>query len=212
MKIRINYAKSMQAACKLTVIVVLSLFLCACTGKEKEEVSLEQLLDTSQAVLEESPKEIVMEASDLYIHVCGEVKNPGVYRLDGNSRINDAIAMAGGFTEEAYQLDWNLAGKLEDGMQILVLSMEEAEERNEQQLFLMEQQAEQAAGLVNINEASEEQLCTLSGVGGSKAKSIIQYRETNGDFQCIEDIMKVTGIKDSLFQKIKDEITVGIKK
>ena len=65
-----------------------------------------------------------------------------------------------------------------------------------------------SSSLVNINTAGEDLLCTLSGVGSSRAKSIIAYREQNGAFKKIEDIMNVEGIKDGLFQKIKDSITV----
>ena len=63
-------------------------------------------------------------------------------------------------------------------------------------------------GLVNINTATVEELCSLSGIGESRANAIITYREQNGPFQCIEDIMKVSGIKDKVFEQIKDRITV----
>ena len=109
--------------------------------------------------------------------------------------------MAGGFTKEASQSSLNLAETIADGMQIVILSKEEA-------MAVRNTAEEQAAGLININKASKEQLMTLPGIGASRAEDIIRYREEAGGFQCIEDIMKVSGIKDAAFQKIKDSIAV----
>lgn len=136
-----------------------------------------------------------------YVHVCGEVKIPGVYELPEGSRIFEALEKAGGFTGEASESSLNLAEQIADGMQIVVLSKDEARKA-------AETAAEQANGLVNINRASKEQLMTLPGIGESRAEDILRYREESGGFQKIEDIMKVSGIKDAAFQKIKDSITV----
>lgn len=136
-----------------------------------------------------------------FVHICGEVKNPGVYELPEGSRIFEAVEAAGGLTAQAAESSMNLAEKITDGMQIVILSREEME---------MQESAarETASGLVNINTASREQLMTLPGIGESRADDIIRYREESGGFQTIEDIKKVSGIKDAAFQKIKDSITV----
>lgn len=141
------------------------------------------------------------EPEGIYVHICGEVKNPGVYELPEGSRIFEAVEAAGGFTERAAEASLNLAQMISDGMQIVILSLEEAEEK-------AQAEREQADGIVNINTASKEQLMTLTGIGESRAEDILRYREESGGFQSIEEIMQVPGIKESAYRKIKDSITV----
>ena len=147
-----------------------------------------------------------------FVHICGEVNDPGVYELTAGSRIYEAVEAAGGFTGEAAEDSLNLAQKISDGQQIIILSREEAARRSESQKKepLSGQQAgtDKTPGPVNINTASRELLMTLNGIGESRADDIIRYREESGGFKRIEDIMKVPGIKDAAFQKIKDSITV----
>lgn len=137
----------------------------------------------------------------LYVHVCGQVKNPGVYQLEEGARIYDAVQMAGGLTEEAFEEAVNLAKLITDGEQIRIPDHTEAES-----YYAEEQQTEN--GLVNLNTATKEQLMTLTGIGEAKAKDILAYREEYGGFQTIEEIMKVPGIKEAAFAKIKNEIAV----
>ena len=147
-----------------------------------------------------------------FVHICGEVKNPGVYELPEGSRICEAVEAAGGFTGEAAEDSLNLAQKISDGQQIVILSRVEAVRRakSQEKELLSGQQAgaDKTPGPVNINTASRELLMTLNGIGESRADDIIRYREESGGFKRIEDIMKVPGIKDAAFQKIKDSITV----
>ena len=154
--------------------------------------------------LEEIPeKEIYV------VHICGAVRNPGVYQMNAGSRVYQVIDEAGGLCEDAAGDYLNQADILKDGMKIYVPTKAEAEESGsnnwQSQVIPV---TEDETPLVNINTANEELLCTLSGVGSSRAKSIIAYREKNGVFQKIEDIMNVEGIKEGLFQKIRDSITV----
>lgn len=171
-----------------------------------------QALYEEKAAIVEAPSEDAEETAALealessamsacYVHVCGEVRNPGVYELSEGSRIFEAVEMAGGFTEDAAEESLNLAGMIADGMQVMVLSREEAESA-------AAEKAAENSGIVNLNTATKEQLMTLKGVGESRAEDIIRYREESGGFKKIEDIMKVPGIKDAGFQKIKDSITV----
>lgn len=159
---------------------------------------------------------------EIFVHVCGEVKNPGVYRMEEGDRIYEALEQAGGFTDKAASDFLNMAQILEDGMKLTV--------PDEETVNLIESNQNQgAAGLppagvvtsngsaqtssmqsdkVNINTASKEQLMTLKGIGEARAEDIISYREQSGSFRRIEDIMKVSGIKEAAFQKIKENITV----
>lgn len=135
----------------------------------------------------------------LCVYVCGEVAEPGVVELPEGSRVADALLAAGGFTEAAHREYVNLAAKVTDGQRIYFPGVTEAEEWQE-----AEEQA--ALGLVNINAASSEELCTLPGIGEARAAAIIAYRREYGEFQSIEDIMKVPGIKQAAYEKLKDRI------
>ncbi len=170
-------------------------------------------------------------AIEIAVHVCGCVNNPGVYTLCTGARINDAVAAAGGFTPEADVNYLNLAGFLQDGVKVYVPSVDETKdlERDGSISFdaagggavssgmagadvissgIAGTGADVDDGLVNINTATRDELMTLPGVGESKADAIIKYREENGGFETISQIMNISGIKDGLFNKIKDKIKV----
>ena len=188
-----------------------ALFLCVIlTGCEMNKtLSLEEaLLQNGQA--EVVPAETGMisgveETKDspqkLVVYVCGSVNVPGVYELPLGSRIVAAVEAAGGFTLDAATEAINLAEPLQDGMQVKVPSVHEAAEAN-----LLQERAKQ--GLVNINKATEEELCTLPGIGQSKAVAIMKYREENGPFQHTEDMKNVPGIGENLFSQIEDRIYI----
>lgn len=135
------------------------------------------------------------EKGFIRVYVCGAVASPGVVEVPQGSRVEDALLAAGGFTEAAGREAVNLADWIRDG-QMLYFPTEE-----EQQA-----QRESGDGLVNINTADAAQLCTLPGIGESRAADIIAYREKNGGFASCEDIMKVPGIKTSVYEKIRDKI------
>ena len=168
--------------------------------------------DASLAGTKKAAAVSATEAMDpaFVVHVCGEVANPGIYELPAGSRIYEAVKAAGGFTENAAEESVNLASPIEDGVQIRIYSKEEAETlaAGAAPFDGFEASGEGKEPVVNLNTATKEELMTLSGIGESRAEDIIRYREENGGFQNIEDIMKVSGIKDAAFQKIKDRITV----
>lgn len=141
----------------------------------------------------------VSEAAEIRVYVCGAVEKPGVVSLSEGSRAEDALAAAGGFSEDARRDYVNLAEWVTDGQKLYFPTLEEAES-------LMVQ--ESGNGLVNINTADVDTLCTLPGIGESRAKDIIAYREAHGAFESCEDIMQVSGIKNSVYSKISDMITV----
>ncbi|MBO5336230.1 MAG: helix-hairpin-helix domain-containing protein [Lachnospiraceae bacterium] len=153
----------------------------------------------------------------IYVHVCGAVVSPGVVELPRGSRVETALLAAGGFAESAAEDYVNLASKVEDGQQLYFPTIEEVEallSGNGGLLSGMEsgkqggQDAAQESGKVNINTADVSLLCTLPGIGEARAQDIITYREEHGAFQRIEDIMQVSGIKQSAFEKISDRIMV----
>ena len=118
------------------------------------------------------------------------------------SRVKDVIELAGGLTSDSDTSNINLAKIIEDEMVININSVNDNSGNN------YSMNSNNLSDLININTASLEQLMTLSGIGESKAKSIISYREENGNFKAVEDITKVSGIGQALYEKIKDYITV----
>ncbi|MDO4803687.1 MAG: helix-hairpin-helix domain-containing protein [Lachnospiraceae bacterium] len=179
--------------------------------------------------------------SQIYVDVCGAVNAPGVVTVAVGARVFEAIAGAGGLSEDADARYINQARILTDGEQVYIPTKEEttakegtlsvgaavgpgagsdtanapgAAEFQDGGLGAAGGQASENAGLnaegkVNINTADSATLQTLNGIGQTRAEAIILYRETNGAFETIEDIMKVPGIKNAMFDKIKDQITVS---
>lgn len=166
--------------------------------REKEEVS-------------SGKTEKDQETEWIYVDVCGAVRTPGVYKLPAGSRIFQAIEMAGGISGEAMVESVNQAGILEDGQQIRIYTKKEAEEFNKEQALTEKNSTLPGGekGKVNINQADKSALMTLTGIGETRAEAILAYREANGGFSAIEDLMQVEGIKAKTYEKLKDEITVN---
>ena len=147
----------------------------------------------------------------IYIDIKGAIKKPGVYKLEENSRIIDAINISGGLLKTANTTYTNLSKILNDSEVIKIYTNEEVkklEKETPQELPKVEETPTIENKLININTASLEQLQTLNGIGESKAKSIVEYRTTNGNFKSIEEIKNVSGISESLYEKIKDSISI----
>lgn len=138
------------------------------------------------------------------VYICGAVKNPGVYVLASGARVIDALEAAGGFLPDADEKGVNLARVLSDGEQVTICTAKEAEEGG-----ASGELKNPDDGRININTADAEELRKLPGIGETKAGDIITWRNDHGGFRSIEDIMKVSGIKESLFGRIKESITVG---
>ena len=166
------------------------------------------------------------ETETLVVHICGAVSAPGVYELPAGSRIIDAVEAGGGFLPEADEACCNLAEEIVDGCQIYIMTKSEscADGQTEKKAGIQTSPDSDMQttdrnvrsnnapalenGLVNLNTADVAALMTLPGIGESRAKAIISYREQHGAFAQIEDIMKISGIKQAAFSKIKDKITV----
>lgn len=141
------------------------------------------------------------------VYVCGCVLYPGVYELAEGSRVVDAIQEAGGMSKEANAVYINLARKVSDGEQIYVPAIGENILDNS---FETPNKGEKdsSGGKVNINTADESELCTIPGIGKTRAEAILKYREDNGLFKNVDEIMMVPGIGESTFSKIQDYICI----
>ena len=173
-------------------------------------------------------------SSEIYVHVCGAVNNPGVYELDAGSRVYEAVSAAGGFTEDADSSYVNQAQRLTDGAKLIIPTTEQVESMSASdgagiigiveaaktgQIEAGQSGGEDAGaaqsgstvsdGKININTASEAELCNIPGIGETRAAAIVAYRQEMGGFTSIEDIMNVSGIKQGTYDKIKDRIKVN---
>lgn len=136
------------------------------------------------------------------VYVTGAVLHPGVYEVGGNMRVSDAIEAAGGLKNNAAADYLNLAAQLSDGEKITVPTKKEAKALNKDN-------DSDESHLVNINTAAKEELMTLPGIGESKADAIIAYRQENGGYRNIEELMQISGIKEGVYSKISEYITVN---
>lgn len=217
----------------LLAAVLAAVLFCTCScGREKvtwdmqvssaeEEVSTTQHFEdkTKENTTENEEEPISPSVEDstkndntITIYICGAVAAPGVYELQTNARIVQAIEAAGGLLEEADLISVNQAKKLEDGEQVRIYTKEEIEalpagtDLGNEGIDSNKQTGE--SGKININTADRESLMTLPGIGAAKAEAIIGFREQNGSFKSIEDIMKISGIKEAVFSNIQDKISV----
>lgn len=133
----------------------------------------------------------------LFVHVVGEVINPGMYQLPIGSRLVDAVFAAGGLTPDADNASVNLAREISDGEQIIVFAIGDQQSSDGS-----------SGGLVRINRATEAQLQELPGIGPALSARIVAWREANGGFKAKEDLLKVSGIGDSIFAGFVDLITL----
>lgn len=210
---------------KLYVMLVLTLLLI--TGCSKNQDMVEEIK------IEQEEKEEI-EIKNIKVDIKGEVVNPGVYELKENDRVSDAIKISGGLTENADTELINLSKILKDEMVIIIYNKNEIEEirktQNQPETIIKyiekkctcpdatndacikkeinSESEENKDKKISINTASLEELLEITGIGETKAKAIIKYREENGTFETIEDIKNVSGIGESTFEKIKNNITV----
>lgn len=147
---------------------------------------------------------------NIVVEIKGEVKKPDVYTLNEDAIVKELIEAAGGLTENADLSNINRAKKLQNHELVYILNKNDTNKENLNSSLGSESDVSKSKGIsnsiVNINNATLEELKTLNGIGDSKAKSIIEYREKNGGFKSIEDIKNVTGIGDKMFEMIKEQI------
>ena len=155
-------------------------------------------------------KEANQESNKIAVYISGAVKTPGVYYLDKNARVYNLLDICGGIAENADITKLNLAQKLvdEDKIEVPVKIEKNESDSDSEETTVDDENISEENQLVNINTASETELTTLNGIGEATAKKIIDYREKNGKFDTIEDIMEVPGIGESKFNNIKESICV----
>lgn len=187
------------------VLVVLALVRFVPTGSSAGQ-DFEAPAPAEEQVVDEQDSDVQQVGVD----VEGAVASPGLYLVSADARVNDAVAAAGGMTQDADRQRVNLAQKVEDGMQVYVPSREEAAAASGAAATGAGQASASglSKGKVNLNTASAEELQTLSGIGPSLSQRIIDYRQANGPFKSVEDLRKVPGIGDTRFKSLKDLVCV----
>ncbi len=216
---------------KIIIVVLILIMGIVATIFVNTDLKSEVLAEEKSTLEIEKPQK--EEPSKVKVDIKGAVKKAGVYEVDTEQRVNDVIKLAGGLNRDANTNYVNLSAKVTDEMVIWIYTNKEIKELKLEQSsakYMVKQcncpmvdntaclnnkdttngnaDSNNQSGIININNATTEQLMTLEGVGESKAKSIIEYREKNGQFNKIEDIMNVDGIGEALYNKIKNHITV----
>lgn len=200
--------KDLDIKSKIVVGVIIALMLLTVVMYvvKSNDNNMEEIEAKNEEILEE-----VKEKNQIIVHVTGQVKNSGVVSLEEGARVVDAIYSAGGETVDADLNKLNLAYILNDGDKIFVPKKEDSQTE-----YITSGAGENVSSyttqssdskIININTATVDELSTLSGIGKAIAERIVAYRMQNGKFENIEDIKNVTGIGDSKFNNIKDEIT-----
>lgn len=177
---------------------------------------------------EEKEENVLVQEEKVYVDIKGAVKNPGVYSIEKNKRVDDVVNLAGGLIKDANTRYVNLSKTIFDEMVIIIYTNDEVKEIQDsieelpciceetvndsciEKINLTEESNNENKinDLININEATLEKLMELQGIGEVKAQSIIDYRNSSGNFSTIEDLMKVNGISESTYSKIKNFITI----
>ncbi len=197
----------------IPAVILTALSLCGCvkdevigfdTGSVTGDIPDSEIPEEDNIENDDRPENTEpVEIRSIFVFVCGAVVNPGLVELPEGSRIADALEKAGGFTENADISYVNLASVVSDGQKIYFPEIgENLPEESGQET------GDSADGRVNINTAGREVLCSLPGIGDAKAEAIIAYRDENGPFSKPEDIMNVSGIGESLYEKIRNRICV----
>ena len=192
----------------LAVIVIILVGRGMMASSMKEKVMVTNAVNTTR--VEETT---TMMPQNCYVDIKGEVLRPGVYEFSCESRMQDLIKKAGGFTEEADETKINLAQKITDQMQIIVPNLHSKQEggvtegNSEKGNLYNTTQSNLQQGPVNITTATLEELQTIKGIGKKKAEAILQYRKEHGAFRTKEDLLQVKGIGKKALEAIESQVT-----
>lgn len=183
-------------------IVIILKFQETKSNYTEDENDILNLLEKEESNLELTSENIEEETTYI-VDIKGEVNRPGVYEVNTTSRVNDVIQLAGGFTDEADQNFVNLAQKVQDEMVIIIPKIGE-----EHQILSGSSNMTIDDSRVNINQASKDELETLPGIGPAKAQAILDFREENGSFKEVEDLLQVNGIGEKTLENLIEYIDV----
>lgn len=192
----------------LAVIVIILVGRGMMASPTKEKVMVTNAVNTTR--VEETT---TMMPQNCYVDIKGEVLHPGVYEFSCESRMQEVIKKAGGFTEEADETKINLAQKISDQMQIIVPNLHSKQEggvtegNSEKGNMSNTTPSNSKQGTVNINTATLEELQTIKGIGKKKAEAILQYRKEHGAFRTKEDLLQVKGIGKKALEAIESQVT-----
>ena len=191
----------------LAVIVIILVGRGMMASSMKEKVMVTNAVNTTR--VEETT---TMMPQNCYVDIKGEVLRPGVYEFSCESRIQEVIKKAGGFTEDADETKINLAQKISDQMQIIVPNLNSKQEggvtegNSEKGNLSNTTPSNLKQGTVNINTATLEELQTIKGIGKKKAEAILQYRKEHGAFRTKEDLLQVKGIGKKALEAIESQV------
>ena len=207
----------------ITTIILISITIYIINTNKIESEVVETTESNIIKEIEEPKEEI---KNYITVEIKGEVTNPGVYKIEENSRVIDLINLSGGFTQNALTININQAKKLSDEMVIVIYNKNDLKEEVKTEYVYLECECPKITNdgcvsketnedkiednqntKISINNATKEELTKLNGIGEKTAEKIIEYRKGN-KFKTIEDIKNVSGIGESLYEKIKDSITV----
>ena len=192
----------------LAVIVIILVGRGMMASSTKEKVMVTNAVNTTRV-----DETTTMTPQNCYVDIKGEVLRPGVYEFSCESRIQEVIKKAGGFTEEADETKINLAQKISDQMQIIVPNLHSKQEggvtegNSEKGNTSNTTPSNSKQGTVNINTATLEELQTIKGIGKKKAEAILQYRKEHGVFRTKEDLLQVKGIGKKALEAIESQVT-----
>ena len=191
----------------LAVIVIILVGRGMMASSTKEKVMITNAVNTTRV------EEITtMMPQNCYVDIKGEVLHPGVYEFSCESRVQEVIKKAGGFTEEADETKINLAQKITDQMQMIVPNLHSKQEggvtegNSEKGNSSNSTPSNSKQGTVNINTATLEELQTIKGIGKKKAEAILQYRKEHGAFRTKEDLLQVKGIGKKALEAIESQV------
>lgn len=190
------------------VIVIIFVGRGMMASSTKEKVMVTNAVNTTR--VEETT---TMMPQNCYVDIKGEVLRPGVYDFSCESRIQEVIKKAGGFTEEADETKINLAQKISDQMQIIVPNLHSKqengviEETSGKATSSNTNSSQSKQGTININSATLEELQTIKGIGKKKAEAILQYRKEHGPFRTKDDLLQVKGIGKKALEAIESQVT-----
>lgn len=166
----------------------------------------ETSLTTTAEVATDATKE--RAETMIYVDIKGAVKVPGIYQLKNQQRIWDALALAGGVSEEADTVQVNYAQKVKDQMIIYVPKKGESVAQSLETLQESAPAQQNQEEKINHNTATEAELQTISGIGAKKAQEIIRFRDEQGPFKTVEELKNVPGIGEKTVDRLKDMLTV----